>query len=192
MGLVQFQIAPRSSLHFSVSIGPFRCSRCHLQGFWSVAPVPSEAIPFVYLASVCRSLQCRISTLIQAGRGGLLFRFASSIAVWGGWDAAFPIYPAQAPGRSVRSVPCVACSSSFRVLHKSTDSVAPAFCAFPGRSSSGSQELDGRTLPGCGAPSPLRGPSLSFRSCRSGKCALCLAATLPADVDHPESQEVFG
>ena len=23
-------------------------------------------------------------------------------------------------------------------------------------------------------------------------CALCLAATLPADVDHPESQEVFG
>ena len=45
------------------------------------------------------------------------------------------------------------------------DSVAPAFCAFPGRSSSSSQELDGHTLPGCGAPSPLRGPSLSFRSC---------------------------
>ena len=30
---VQFQIAPFSSLHFSISIGPFRCSRCCLQGF---------------------------------------------------------------------------------------------------------------------------------------------------------------
>ena len=33
----------------------------------------------------------------------------------------------------------------------------------PQPSSSGSQELDGRTLPGCRAPSPLCGPSLSFR-----------------------------
>ena len=33
VGSVQFQIAPRSSLHFSISIGPFRCSRCYLQGF---------------------------------------------------------------------------------------------------------------------------------------------------------------
>ena len=50
MGLVQFQIAPRSSLHVSISIGPFRCGRSYLQGFYSVAPVPSEAVPFVYLA----------------------------------------------------------------------------------------------------------------------------------------------
>ena len=42
-------------------------------------------------------------------------------------------------------------------------SLGPAFCAFPGASSSGSQELEERTLPGCGAPSPLRGPSFSFR-----------------------------
>ena len=28
VGSVQFQIAPRSSLHFSISIGPFWCSRC--------------------------------------------------------------------------------------------------------------------------------------------------------------------
>ena len=41
----------------------------------------------------------------------------------------------------------------------------------PGRSSSGRQELDRRTLPGSGAPSPLRGPSLSFRWCQSGACA---------------------
>ena len=42
----------------------------------------------------------------------------------------------------------------------------------PRRSGSGSQELDVRTLPGCGAPSPLRGPSLSFRT--PVGCALCL------------------
>ena len=34
------------------------------------------------------------------------------------------------------------------VPQKSADSAAPAFCAFPGPSSSGSQELHGRTLPG--------------------------------------------
>ena len=74
MGFVQFKISPRSSLHFLISTGPFRCSRCYyLQGFYSVAPVPSEVVPFVYLASVCWSLQCLISALTQAGGGGLLF-----------------------------------------------------------------------------------------------------------------------
>ena len=81
MGSVQFQIAPHSSLHFSISVGPFRCSWCYLQGFQSVAPVPSKVFPFVYLASVCQSLQCLISTLTQAGGGGLLFRFASSVTL---------------------------------------------------------------------------------------------------------------
>ena len=33
----------------------------------------------------------------------------------------------------------------------------------PRPSSSGSQELDERTLPGCSVPYPLRGPNLSFR-----------------------------
>ena len=108
--------------------------------------------------------------------------------------------------------PGLSCSDSgFRVLHKDVDSVGPAFCAFPGRSSSGSQELDERTLPGCGTPSPLHSPSLSFPPHQLGACAfspprpqpqspppsvrclrLCLAVTLLADVDHPESQEVFG
>ena len=67
----------------------------------------------------------------------------------------------------------------------------------PGPSSSGSQELVRHALPGCGALSPLCGPSLSFHPRRLAACALCLAApclaaTLPADVNHPESQEVFG
>ena len=67
---------------------------------------------------------------------------------------AFPVYTAQAPGCSIWSEPCVECGSSFQVLHKSADSVAPAFCVFPGLSGSGSQGL-GRPLPG-GGPSPLR------------------------------------
>ena len=87
---------------------------------------------------------------------------------------AFPIYIAQAPGCSIGSVLCVACGSSFRVLHKSVDSVVPAFCAFPGLSGSGSQELDGHTLPRCCAPSPLCGPSLSFCACMSVASSLCL------------------
>ena len=45
-------------------------------------------MPFVYLASVCRSLQCLVSALTQVGRGGLLCRFACSVALWGGRGAA--------------------------------------------------------------------------------------------------------
>ena len=44
------------------------------QGILISCTVPSEAFPFVYLASVCRSLQCLISALTQAGGGGLLLR----------------------------------------------------------------------------------------------------------------------
>ena len=145
-------------------------------------------VPFVYLGSVCRSLQCLISALTQACGGGLLFRFASSVALRGGrgaagryrcvWGAltvflprwvcpcsricALPVYTAQAPGCSIGSVHCVVCGSSFWVLHKSTDLVGPAFCAFPSLSSSDSQELDGRALPACGSLSPLHSPILSF------------------------------
>ena len=79
-------------------------------------------------ASVCRSLQCLISTLTQEGEGGHLFRFISSVVLWGGRNTAnnyrchvlgecsqcmdhtwfapahvvcsFPVYTAQAPGCS--------------------------------------------------------------------------------------------
>ena len=61
-----------------------------------------------------------------------------------------------------------------------------------------SQELDGHTLPGCSMPYPLRGSSL-FLHVPVGCVRLVsvleswsLAVTLLADVNHPESQEVFG
>ena len=127
------------------------------------------------------SLRCLLSALTQAGGGGLLFRFASSVqSCWGEGGAlqtdiavcgknsqcsghtgfaphkgvcAFPVYTAEAPSCSIWSGPCVECGSSFRVLHKSVDSVAPAFCVFPGLSGSGSQGF-GRPLPRGGAPFP--------------------------------------
>ena len=42
--------------------------------------------------------------------------------------------------------------------YTNTDSVAPAFCVFPGLSGSGSQRL-GRTLPRCSAPFPSAAPA---------------------------------
>ena len=147
------------------------------------------------------SLWCLISALTQAGGGDLLFRFARSVQSCCGEGGAlqtditvrgehspcsghtgfapyrgvcaFPVYPAQAPSCSIWSGPCVECSSSFRVLHKSADSVAPACCVFPGLSGSGSQGL-GRPLPGCGAPFPsVVSSSGSQRSVRPlpGCCA---------------------
>ena len=160
-------------------------------------------VPFVYLASACRSLQCLISDLTQGGRGGLLFRFACSVVLWGRRGAAdkchWPVWGALAVFRPhwvcphsrvwvlsrlhcsgsrllyrERALSCVhfpgpsRSGSGSRVLHKDAD-FGPAFCAFPGLSSSGSQELDEHTLARCRAPSPLHGPSFSFCVLRSGE-----------------------
>ena len=151
-----------------------------------------------------------------------MFRFTCSVALRGGrgaadryrcvWGAltlfwphwvcprsrvcAFPVYTAQAPGCSIWSGPCVACGSSFQIFHKSMDSVGPAFCAFPGRSSSSSQELDGGHSPRAWHALSPRWSQPQFPRVPVG-CVLLvsilgswpLAATLPAEVDHPESQE---
>ena len=106
----------------------------------------------------------------------------------------FPVHTAQAPGCSIWSGPCIECGSSFQVLHKSADSVEPAFCAFPGLSGSGSQRL-GCPLPGCGAPFSSAAPARAGRV--PGRVFVLrswpLAATLlVADVNHPQSQGVFG
>ena len=158
------------------------------------------------------SLQCLISALTPAGGGDLLFGFACSVVLWGGRGTAdkchWPVWGGPAvfrphwvcPTHGGRvCFPRLHCSGfrllyRERVLHKSEDLVAPAFLCLPHPSSSGSQELDWSTLPGCGAPSPLSGPSLSFlaRLSLGAPCVWSLAATVPEDVNHPESQEVFG
>ena len=54
----------------------------------------------------------------------------------------------------------------------------------PRPSSSGSQEPDRRALPGYGAPSPLRGPSLSFCTRRLGAPCVC-SGELVSSCDPP-------
>ena len=56
------------------------CCTCHFQ---------SRSLFSVYLASsVCKSLQCLISTLTQGGGGGHLFRLICSVVLWGGRNTA--------------------------------------------------------------------------------------------------------
>ena len=110
---------------------------------------------------------------------------------------AFPVYTAQAPGCSIGSGPWVVCHSSFPVLHKSADSVGPAFCAFPGRAAQAARSLTSTLSPRAARLIPSAVPA-SVSAC-AGWVRLVsllgswsLAATLPVDINHPESQEVFG
>ena len=146
------------------------------------------------------------------GGGGLLLRLLVPSRCREGLALLSPsTYAAQAPGCSMWSVSCVARGSSPRVFHKSAEQkAAPAFCAFPVRVAQAAMRLTGTLSPGAARLLPSVIPvSVSTRTSqcmrplpsafpapvparRSGACALCLAATLSADVDHPESQEVFG
>ena len=191
----------------------------------------SKAVPFVYLASVCRSLQCLISSLTQwaemvsclgllvqscCGEGGALQ--TNITGVWGALAVFRPHWVCPHSRRMCfprlhglgsrllyreRALSCVyfpgpGCSNSgFRVLHKGPDSVGPAFYAFPGRSSSGNQELDKSTLSGCSGPYCLRGPSLSFQACWSGVPCVSFGDLIsgcdpPGGCQPSAFQEVFG
>ena len=91
VGSVQFQRAACSSLYLSSrSTGPLQwpvivnyrtlmgCP-CHFQ---------SSSFFFILASSVCKSLQCQISTLTERGEGGHLFRLTCSVVLWGGRDTA--------------------------------------------------------------------------------------------------------
>ena len=151
------------------------------------------------MSYVCRSRQCQISALTQAGGGGLLLRFSCSVALRGGRGAAnkrhwpvwgalqcschtgfapahrvcFPLYTAQALGCSIWSRPCVACGSSFRVLHKSEDSVGPAFCAFPTRVAQATRSLTNTLSPGAGRLLPSTVPGSVSAGAGSGVPCVC-------------------
>ena len=107
MGSVQFQIAPRSSLHFSIF---------HLQ-----APSGVVGVTYRDFNLLHRSLLMQFPLFIwllfavssvpnfrpdTGGRRWTLIRVARSLALRGGAGAAFPVYAAQAPGCSIWSVPC--------------------------------------------------------------------------------------
>ena len=105
------------------------CCTCHFQ---------SSSLFFILASSVCKYLQCLISTLTQGGEGGLLFRPTCSVLLWDGrntankyywhvwgvlavsqphwvcpcsWHGCFPSLTAQSSGCSAGSGPWVACSS---------------------------------------------------------------------------------
>ena len=90
MGSVQFQIIPCSSLYFFLrSLGLFQCSWCQLQCFNLLhMSLPKRFPLFILTSSVCKSLQCLISTLTQGGEGGHLFRLTCSVVLWGGRNTA--------------------------------------------------------------------------------------------------------
>ena len=152
---------------------------------------------FIWL--VCPSLQCLISALTQASRGGLLFRFACSVVVWGRRGAAdkchWCVWGALAvfrlhwvcPSSWRMCFPRLHCSGS-RLLYKERVLSGMRFqflgipqkrglgsaciLCHPRPSSSGSQELEECPLSGCSAPYPLCSPNL-FPRVQVG-CALCL------------------
>ena len=153
--------------------------------------------------------------LTQAGRGDLLFRFASSVQSCYGEGGALRTDMAVCGEHcrvlATRGLPRTRVSvlspsallrlpaalygagpalSAIPVFGSSTDSVAPAFCAFPGLSGSGSQRL-GRPLPRCSTPfpstRPQREPLVGCLWLASVQRSWPLAVTLPV----VDSQEVF-
>ena len=180
--------------------------------------ISSEAVPFVYLASVCRSLQCLISTLTRVGEGGLLFRFTCSMVlrggrgtadkchwpVWGAlglprsWVCVFPSTLLRLQAALYRAGPTLSAVPVFRYSTKAQTWLALRAVPSPARAAQAARRLTGTLSPG--AVRLITPRSLPQIPCALVGCVCLvsvlgswpLAATLPADVDHPESQEVFG
>ena len=114
------------------------------------------------------SLRCLSSVLTQAGGGGLLFRLLVPSRCGEGLALLCPL---RCSGSRLfymeRALRCARFQPSGAPQKRGTKSCACSSC-LPRPSGSGSQGLDGRTLPGCGAPSVLRVPSPSPRPRRSG------------------------
>ena len=209
MGSVQFQIAPHTSRYLQAPSGVvgviyrgfnllhWSLLKCFPLFIWLLFAVSSVSnfLPDIggrrwslaqvrwFSPAAGREGRCRQTSLCVGSP-----RRVPATLVCPAHDVCFPIYTAQAPGCSVWSGPCVACSSSFPVPHKSADWAGPAFCAFPVQAAPAARSL-------MGASSPLRAQPQLLRSGRVRLVSVLggwpLASTL-ADVDHPESKEVFG
>ena len=90
-------------------------------GFQSVVPVTLRAAPcylFILASSVCKSLQCLISALMQEGEGGHFFRLTCSVVLWRGRNTANK-YHWRMRGMLTMSGPHWVCSYSWRVCFPS-------------------------------------------------------------------------
>ena len=186
-----FQIAPRSSLCFRYLQAPSGVVGVIYRGFNLLHRSLLKRFPlFLWLLFAGSSVShFRPDT---GGRRWSLVQVAGSVALRGGTCAAFPSTLLRPPAvlygacPALRAVPALGCSTKARnkKLHLCFLPSPPERLRQPGASPVYSPRVR--------EPSALRVPSPSPRPPRSGACALCLAATLPADVDHPESKEVFG
>ena len=83
VGSFQYQIVLCSSLHFLLKV--YSCSsNAQSQGFNLLhLSLPGWFPPslFILVSSVCKSLQCLISTLTQRSEGGHLFRLTCSVVL---------------------------------------------------------------------------------------------------------------
>ena len=142
-----------------------------------------------------------LGSLVQCccGEGGALQTNVTGLCGGHSQCLATPVPPPPTPANSQRvHFPGLSRSDSgFRVLHKSADSTGPAFCAFPARAAQAARSLRGALSPG--AARLLFSAVPASVSGRAGRIRLVsllgswpVAATLPANVDHPESREVFG
>ena len=109
---------------------------------------------------------------------------------------AFPIYNAQASGCSTGSMPWVVCGSSFRILQKGRLGWACVLCLpqpeqlrQPGAWWAHSSRVQRALSPPWSQPVSVHASWVCLVSVLG---SWSLAATLPVDVNHPESQEVFG
>ena len=122
------------------------------------------------MASVCRSLQGLISALTQAGGGGLLFTLLVPSPCG---EAMALLSPLRCSGSRLFYMELALRCARFQpsgVPQKPGTKSCPCFLCLPRQRGSGSQELDRRTLSGCGGPSALRVPSPSPRPPRLGAC----------------------
>ena len=151
---------------------------------------------FVYLAFVCRSLQCLISALTQVGRGGLLFRFTCSVVLWGGRGTAdkyhWRVWRALAVFRPHWVCPhswhvcflCLHCSGS-RLLYRER---ALSCVHFPILSRSGSSFLvlhksaDSVGSAFCAFPGRAAESARSLMSTLSPGAGCLIASAVPASV----------
>ena len=122
------------------------------------------------LASVCKSLQCLISALTQAGEGGHLFRRTCSVVLLGGRDTANKYHWHVWGVLSVYGPHWVCPSSRRNVLQGALAPGCPGgvlskagrcFVHFPGLSCSGCRVLcKGTVLVGCAFCALLRSEQL--------------------------------